>query len=286
MTKQGKAHCWGFSMAKKPTGETTGYGEDTGFFSSTPAEVLRGKTVAHISASEGLTCAVTSGGTYCWGTGIVGNGTYIEHHPNPVRISDRFVQVSTGGSLRTCGITANGTPYCWGLKTKQRSDGDTYTERHLTPKKVPRAPAFTQVRVYSTMTTCGLTPGGTVYCWGVGGPELGIGQKKTKPVRETPQRVQPPGNVQFKQLTARGPCALSTNGDVYCWGGGVDSATPVQVTDGIHFEQISGGPGYGCGITVDGTTYCWGNNSEGQLGNGTTKDSQTPVRVKGLGGEN
>jgi alpha-tubulin suppressor-like RCC1 family protein len=44
---------------------------------------------------------------------------------------------------------------------------------------------------------------------------------------------------------------------------------------------VSAGQAYSCGVTIDGAAYCWGNNAYGQLGNGSTNPSTTPVPVDG-----
>ncbi len=41
---------------------------------------------------------------------------------------------------------------------------------------------------------------------------------------------------------------------------------------------------YVLGLRSDGTVVAWGNNSNGQLGDGTTTTSVTPVQVPGLSG--
>lgn len=48
--------------------------------------------------------------------------------------------------------------------------------------------------------------------------------------------------------------------------------------------QVVSGPTHSCAITADGHLWCWGANESGQLGRGTTSDSEHPEQVPGLQG--
>lgn len=49
-----------------------------------------------------------------------------------------------------------------------------------------------------------------------------------------------------------------------------------------RMTAVAGGNGWSLALRDDGTVWAWGDNGGGQLGNGTTTDSTTPIQVPGL----
>ena len=48
-------------------------------------------------------------------------------------------------------------------------------------------------------------------------------------------------------------------------------------------SSLSSGNAHNCAVTTAGAVWCWGQNDYGQLGDGTSTSSNTPVAVSGLG---
>jgi alpha-tubulin suppressor-like RCC1 family protein len=243
VTRGGTLYCWG--ARHWLIGDV-----DTAGFDRTPVAIAGGLAVSAVSAGYGHNCAVTSGGAvYCWGdnfAGQLGTGDTINRQgPAPVRGGLAFTAVSAGFS-HTCGLTAGGSAYCWGDNWYgELGDGDT---TGYSPTPVPVAGGLTFKSISAGFdVTCGLTSAGAAMCWGVNA--LGL----------------------LGNGTTSGP--RSCDG-VPC------GSMPVAVVGGHTFVALSTHNST-CALTADGAVYCWGVNDQGQLGDGSTSNRPSPVRVAG-----
>jgi len=76
-------------------------------------------------------------------------------------------------------------------------------------------------------------------------------------------------------------CAIKSTGELFCWGDRKwTSATPVGEISGV--AQVAIGDSHTCVRLKSGDVQCWGKNDKMQLGDATTSDSASPVRVPGV----
>jgi alpha-tubulin suppressor-like RCC1 family protein len=306
VTTSGAAYCWG-----------VGSDDSLGNTSLTPVPVAGGLTFASVSAGFVHDCGVTTGGAaYCWGEGYygeLGNGTTTGYSSTPVPVAGGLAfQAVSAGYSHSCGVTTAGVAYCWGQNTlgelgfgtsagpEECVNGDTLA-CSTTPVSVAGGLTFAAVSA-GEFGTCGVTTGGAGYCWGdnrfglldtdpATGPEqcpLAFDwDYDVGPIACSLVPVRVADGLTFASVSASqqdlGACALTSSGDAYCWGELVDSrTTPVAIPGGLSFATTSIGVFHTCGVTTTGVAYCWGQNTEGELGDGTTTPSDdVPVKVAG-----
>ena len=281
LTAAGIAYCWG----RNDLGQL---GNGTNVQSLTPVAVQGGRVFTTLGIGGNHSCGLTStGAAYCWGDnsqGGLGDGT-MGQRTTPVAVQSglTFTAIVTGNSNQTCALTTSGAAYCWGDNT-WGALGDGTTTSRLTPVPVMGGHVFT--RLTTQVQTCGLTVDGTAFCWGFNDSgQIGDG---TTTRRLTPVRVQ--GGLTFTTLAAGNnhTCGLTPSGAAFCWGSDAFGAigdgttstdprlTPTAVQGGLSFASLVAGSDHVCGLTSTGTAYCWGNNTNGQLGDGTTAVRVTP----------
>ena len=180
----------------------------------------------------------------------------------------------TAGDYHACAITRDGQVECWGdNQHRQLGDGSTDTISIL-PVTVSNLSGVKAIAA-SGSHTCALTRNGAVLCWGENtSGQLGDG---TTLDRGTPVAVNGlPGGIAKISAGETNSCAITSAGESSCWGKTVNS------TSSGDFQTIAQNQNHACALTGSGAVKCWGNNSDGQLGNGTTFASSQPMEVSGL----
>jgi alpha-tubulin suppressor-like RCC1 family protein len=232
-------------------------------------------------------CALTARGvTYCWGangsSAALGNGT-TSGRPGVKRVIGGFIFSSlTAGGDHACGITVEGTAYCWGSNIWGELGNGSQDNESYVPVMVSGNLKFLSLSA-GEFTTCGVTVKSEGYCWG--------SQNRHERVP-----VPLPGGTGLNSLAVGSTriCGSGKNGAINCWviePAGKSYSLPSAVAGEISLTALSldfSESSVNCGMTTSGEAYCWGENDHGELGNGHGGDETTsanksdqPVPVSG-----
>ena len=277
----GKVYCWG----ENDRGQL-GYGSPGNpKFSATPARINSGgfdrlpnnysatKLSTGGSRSRTMCVITTEKRAYCWGQakfGQLGVGPITgDNYSRATRVRglEDVTDISQDGYwwekdpdyvTHTCAVAKADTDtvygvYCWGGAGRGQagSPGNgSPIKKHIEPKKVSDLPGTAlQVEVGISHSCALMDDAGTkkVYCWGnneMG--QLGANEKY----------LDPPDGIKW-------------------------TYKPMQVKDGLpageKIVSLSAGANRGCVIMENKRSYCWGLNNEGQIGDGTNEDRNSPT---------
>jgi alpha-tubulin suppressor-like RCC1 family protein len=249
------------------------------------------------SAGGNAAKTATAGAVRGWGYdfyGELGNGTTANDIDKPVGVrlpahmKVTAVSTSCSGGLA---LTTAGQVLAWGYNADGQLGDDSFTNSDV-PVRV-QLPRSTRVKAIGAGCNYGLalTTAGRVLAWGSNSSgQLGVVASDA----EVPVNVPMPGGAKVRAISAG--CsfglALTTGGHVLAWGDDaygelgdgstVNSRSPVTVRlpRGTKVSAVNAGCYQGFAVTSTGSVLAWGQNSTGQLGNGTTKQADKPVKVK------
>lgn len=303
VTTSGAGYCWGLNRyGQLGNGSTTNQ--------PTPVPISDELLFGALSAGPNHTCGLTpQGDAYCWGLdrrGVLGSGGSATETcadaggvewpcstmPRLVTGGLTYSSISAG-SDHTCAVAAEGIAYCWGDNEDGRLGIGTLDNSvaRAVPVRVTGGLIFASISA-GRAHSCGITTADQGYCWG--GDMTGALGNGWSPEGLVGAPGPVAGEHQFSWLDAgrSHTCGVTTSGQAYCWGQGYHGKlgdgstarhieqTPVPVSGSLILASITTGL-HTCALTASGEAYCWGRNRYGQLGDGTTDERGTPVRVVG-----
>jgi alpha-tubulin suppressor-like RCC1 family protein len=303
LTEDGQAWCWGANdvgQSGLPAAITQPCGEPIHGWLCVPSPhpLETALRFSVLVAGGGNTCGVAEGGAiYCWGsngagqlgapTGETCDGTPCARTPVALPAEPGLRTLALGSAAHMCGLTADGTAYCWGANGGGELGVGAVGGTHQAPEAVTGGLRFKAIAVGGEHT-CAVTTAGAPWCWG-----RDILPPGDDGVSFSPSPVAIEDSPTFADLITGSwaACGRTAAGRVYCWGinaqgeMGVTPAglntrfnTPVEMAGSPRWTRIAGALGTFCGVDAAEDTWCWGHGKDGELG-GNQDFSTIPIRI-------
>ena len=246
-------------------------------------------------APAGRAASTASKFVLAWGRndfGQLGNGTTTDSD-TPVNVTlpaGRKVTQVRAGCSHTLALTSKGHVLAWGANDNgQLGDGSTTSSDTPVRVRFASGTKITAVRAGCDFSLA-LTSKGHVLAWGYNGHgQLGDASTASS---DTPVRVKFASGTKVTAISAGENFSLARTSKHHALAWGLNSDgqlgtgstvsrhTPVRVKlpRSAKVKALAAGSKHGLARTSAGL-YAWGNNFSGQLGNGSTTSSDTPVKV-------
>jgi alpha-tubulin suppressor-like RCC1 family protein len=312
LCSEGTAAAWGYNGSGQLGNNST---------TSSPVPVmvvqagaLAGKTITALAAGDSTTLALCSDGTVAaWGNNNNGqlgnNSTTGSSVPVAVvqsgALAGKTVTALSAGTYHCFALCSDGTLAAWGYNIYGQL-GNNSTTSSSVPVPVDQSGALAGKTV--TAVDCGiyyslaLCSDGTLAAWGNNfWGAFGDNSRTNSPV---PVPVAQSGVLAGKTPVAlaagfQHSLTLCSDGSLAAWGYGVFgqlgdngplgyAPAPVPVVQGgvlaaKTVTAMTTGTYHTLALCSDGTLAAWGRNTNGQLGNNSTTDSNVPVAVDQTG---
>jgi alpha-tubulin suppressor-like RCC1 family protein len=287
-----------------------------GVFRSIPLRSFLGGLLVGVGMllASAPSALATSSIASSWGDNTYGElgvgregGEYSSKVPVAVSGLSTVKSVAAGGADGLA-LLENGTVVAWGNNGAGELGDGTTTQRSM-PVKVSGLSGVTAIAAGESHSLA-LLSNGTVMAWGrndwgqlgngsITGPET---CSEFLACSTTPEVVSGLSGVKAIAAGHNFNLALLSNGTVMAWGQNTwgqlgdgtstgpetcaeslpCSATPVAVSGLSGVKSVAASGGDGLALLENGTVTDWGYGNGGQLGNGSTTQSDVPVAVSGL----
>jgi alpha-tubulin suppressor-like RCC1 family protein len=196
------------------------------------------------------------------------------------------------GTAHGC-VARDGTAWCWGDNSEgQLGDGTRHSQATAHPVVSDLDAEIIEISS-GGQHSCARGSNGALFCWGDNSRgQLGLAITKTRKKRPTAV-AQLGRDVASVAAGADHTCALTTDGQAWCWGdnshgqlgiGGNQNLarSPILVAalgNDVARIAASESSAHTCAMSNEGKLWCWGANSDGQLGDSTRTDRKVPVQI-------
>jgi alpha-tubulin suppressor-like RCC1 family protein len=259
-------------------------GDNTAVNKSSPVKIGSSSwsiVSAGVQVAFGIT---TAGALYAWGynnVGQLGDGTTVAKS-SPIQIGNNSWSTIAAGNQHAAAIDSTGALYTWGTNSFG-SIGDNTTVSKSSPVKIGSS-SWVKVAAGSNQAFA-IDINGRLYAWGFGN----VGQlgDNTAVTKSSPVQI---GSSSWSVVTTG--AGITIDGSLFTWsanasdtgylgdGTTIAKSSPVKIGTSSWIAVMSNvGSGSIAAIDTTGALYAWGNNTGGMLGDGTTINKSSPVKI-------